>query len=268
MVIKNILGIELPENLDAIIIDYQWINVDIGCSKTKVFKLSHKENQTKNLYLKINTVGTGFNLENEKIILEWIGSKLPVPKVIYFSNQNGNEFLLQTEIKGKVAYEAKSSTQKRRNIRILAEGLKKIHELDYKDCPIKNSPEKFLKIGKERMLKGLVQTKEFDNRWNSLTPKSLYDQILRIKPSHFDYVFCHGDYCLPNIIINEGKLSGFIDWVYGGISDRYQDLAAVIWSIGFNFGEKWIKYFIQDYGLEELDYDRIKFHQMLSEFYA
>ena len=40
-----------------------------------------------------------------------------------------------------------------------------------------------------------------------------------------DVVFTHGDYCLPNVMILKGHLSGYIDWGYAGIGDRYLDKA-------------------------------------------
>ena len=37
-------------------------------------------------------------------------------------------------------------------------------------------------------------------------------------------VLLHGDYCLPNIVLNDWKFSGFIDVGNGGVGDRHIDL--------------------------------------------
>ncbi|GAA3333918.1 hypothetical protein GCM10020331_099850 [Ectobacillus funiculus] len=75
------------------------------------------------------------------------------------------------------------------------------------------------------------------------------------RPTNEDLVFTHGDYCLPNIIINEGKVSGFYRLGgRAGISDRYQDLALVIRSIAYNFWrESHSPFFLKTYGVTGLD---------------
>jgi aminoglycoside phosphotransferase len=200
-------------------------------------------------------------------MLNWIKDKLPVPEVVFFSTFEGKEFLLISEIEGKVSFETSSDEEKRHNIRILAEGLKKIHETELSDCPINNSPEKLIQIAKNNLEERKIDNIKFDKRWRKKTPEELLQEILEIKPEKYDFVLSHGDYCLPNILIKDGELNGFIDWAYGGINDRYFDFAAVAWSIGYNFGEEWIKYFFEDYGIEEIDWDKIKFFQMLNEFF-
>jgi len=255
---------KLPSELEKILMDYECTINTIGCSKTEVYKLV-KEDQT--LYLKINKPESIFNLAKEKTILKWIGSKLPAPDVIFYSMFEGKEYLLITEIEGKVSFEAKSDEEKRSAIRILAEGLRKIHSIDASDSPINNLPDNLIKLAKDRMEKKLVKSNNFDERWANMSVEELFEEVLRLKPDKYDLVFTHGDYCLPNIIVNDGKLSGFIDWLFAGTNDRYFDLAAVVWSIGFNFGAKWTKYFFEDYGLEDIDWDRIKFYQMLNEFF-
>ena len=68
-------------------------------------------------------------------------------------------------------------------------------------------------------------------------------------------------------MIQNGKLSGFIDWPWGGINDRYFDLAAVTWSIGYNYGEEWVEPFFELYGIKDIDWNKIHFYQMLNEFF-
>lgn len=48
--------------------------------------------------------------------------------------------------------------------------------------------------------------------------------------------FIHGDFCLPNILAKEGKISGFIDTEAAGIGDPWMDYAWCIWSLEYNLG--------------------------------
>ena len=258
------LGYNLPPDLEKILDKFDWSINNIGCSKTEVFKLANIE---ETLYLKVNKPDSVFNLESERILLNWLKNLLPVPEVIFYSKFEGKEFLLISEIEGRVSYEAKTDEEKRSNIRILADGLKRIHALDATKCPIDNSPDYMIQLAKDRMEKGLVRNNEFDERWKNRTAEELFKEILRLKPDKYDLVFSHGDYCLPNIIINNSKLSGFIDLIFAGINDRYFDLAAVAWSIGYNFGPEWVDYFFEDYGLTDIDWEKIRFFQMLNEFF-
>ena len=258
------LNYNFPPELEKILEKFDWSVITAGCSKTEIFKLS-KDDQT--LYLKVNKPDFIFNLENEKTILNWIKDKLPVPEVILFNNFEGKEFLLISEIEGKVSFETKSNEEKRLTIKILADGIKRIHAVDVEECPINYSPDILLQSAKDRIEKGLVKNNDFDERWKNKTVEELFDEILQLKPDNYELVFTHGDYCLPNIIINNGKLSGFIDLIFAGINDKYFDFAAIVWSIGYNFGSEWVKYFFEDYGLNNIDWDRIKFYQMLNDFF-
>jgi len=47
-------------------------------------------------------------------------------------------------------------------------------------------------------------------------------------------VLLHGDYCLPNIMLKDWELSGFIDLGEGGVGDRHYDLAWGLWTLHYN----------------------------------
>ena len=48
----------------------------------------------------------------------------------------------------------------------------------------------------------------------------------------------HGDYCLPNILVKNDKISGFVDLGNAGIGDPWMDYAWCIWSLEYNLGTK------------------------------
>lgn len=48
----------------------------------------------------------------------------------------------------------------------------------------------------------------------------------------------HGDYCLPNILVKNGKINGFVDLGSAGVGDPWRDYAWAIWSLEYNLGIK------------------------------
>jgi len=254
----------LPEELRKIVRGYSWEENTVGWSESKVFQLTKDQDI---LYLKINDVESIFNLEKEKTILNWLIGLLPVPEVVFFEKAKKIEFLLLSGVKGEVSHTSTTKEEKRRNITILAEGLKKIHSINPENCPINNNPDKLLELARRRLEKGKIDPNKFDKRWADKSPEEIFEEMEKIKPKKYDLVFSHGDYCLPNVLVKDNHLSGIIDWPYGGINDRYFDLAAVTWSIGYNYGEEWIELFFKEYGIKAIDWDRIHFYQLLNEFF-
>ena len=48
----------------------------------------------------------------------------------------------------------------------------------------------------------------------------------------------HGDFCLPNILVQDDKLIGYIDLGDACIGDPWMDYAWCIWSLEYNLGTK------------------------------
>lgn len=62
------------------------------------------------------------------------------------------------------------------------------------------------------------------------------------------HVLIHGDCCLPNVLVSQGRLSGLIDVGGAGLGDPRQDLAAGIWTLQYNFGQGFARDFLAAYG--------------------
>ena len=72
-------------------------------------------------------------------------------------------------------------------------------------------------------------------------------------------VLLHGDYCLPNILLNNWRFTGFIDVGGGGIGDRHIDLYWGCWSLQFNLKDRrWCSVFLDAYGRDAVDTEKIR----------
>lgn len=114
---------------------------------------------------------------------------------------------------------------------------------------------------------GLVDEDAFDEFRKGKRTAELYEELVRNQPAQDDEVFTHGDYCLPNVILSDSGVSGFIDWARGGVADRYRDLGIAARSIAYNLGEEYIPYFFEAYGLKTADKEKVEFFQLLDEFF-
>lgn len=116
--------------------------------------------------------------------------------------------------------------------------------------------------------KGLVRLNDLDECRRGWSLEMLIDKLQKSVPSIEDLVFTHGDYCLPNVIINEGLFSGFADLGRAGVADRHQGLIALaLRSLGRNFDSSYEKLFLKHYGLvDEFNQELIEFYNLLDEF--
>ena|SRR3989344_6175492 len=95
--------------------------------QSEVFKL-HTRNG--NYFLKV-----GLGLEKELKRLEWLQGKLPVPKIIGFSNTANKDALLLSAIEGKNLAALSKEWPAEKVVGELTETLHQFHAIDVKNCP-------------------------------------------------------------------------------------------------------------------------------------
>ena len=257
---------KLPKKIfDIIDPKYNWNPVDQGNSQSRIYFLKHQDKI--NLYLKINQKNLITNLEDEYHRLNWLEGRIPVPKTIAYMKESGLEYLLLTEIIGTPSFKFENDNKKA-IIKILANGLKIIHSIPIYNCPFDQSLDGQIIRVKEIINQKLVNTDNFDDERKGKNIDQLYSELIDTKPGSEDLVFTHGDYCLPNVLINDSKLSGFIDLGRSGIADRYQDLALCARSIKYNCNDpELISTFFEEYGLNTINDEKLRFYQLLDEFF-
>ncbi|MBV9865057.1 MAG: aminoglycoside 3'-phosphotransferase [Abitibacteriaceae bacterium] len=255
----------LPPALSKLVAGYSWQPVTGGRSGTTVFKL--QKSDSTDLYLKMNPCPENAALFEEKLRLDWIGNRLPVPSVRFFGEDEAREYLLLSAVPGVDATDSSLQGQMEQVVGVLAAGLRQIHALPIQNCPFDQRLEHRLEAARTRLLNGEVDESEFEGENRSRDAAQLYNELLSTAPESEDLVFTHGDFCLPNIIIHRGAISGFIDWGSAGIADKYQDLALAVRSLRHNFGAAWGPVFLREYGLDKPDRFKIEFYTLLDEFF-
>ncbi len=225
----------LPSAIADLCGNGRWQEITVGYSSNSVFRITSPKRPM--YYLKIATHPSDEILA-EKERLEWLHGRLPVPTVVAYTTDNQRSYLLISEIQGLMAYDERFTQNIPNIVRLLAQGLRMFHELDITDCPFDQSLSHKITLAQERMQAGLVNEADFDEKHKGMPTDELFNRLLESQPKTENIVFTHGDYCLPNILIDSSsmQLSGFIDLGRAGIADRYHDLALAGRSLAYNFG--------------------------------
>jgi aminoglycoside phosphotransferase len=239
----------------------------IGESGTSVYRLQAERIPPR--YLKIATEDAPRELHIERDKLAWLQGRLPVPQVLFFDEDTHAQYLLISAMEGVDASVLAEESDPLQLVMALAEGLRQIHAVPITECPFPRRLDFMFAEAYKNVEQRLVDEDDFDDERQGFTAEQLYEQLQMIRPRSEDLVFVHGDYCFPNILLQPDTLAitGFIDWSRGGIADRYQDLALVARSIVRNMDERWIAPFYEVYGLEKVDAQKIRFYQLLDEFF-
>jgi len=66
------------------------------------------------------------------------------------------------------------------------------------------------------------------------------------------HVLVHGDYCLPNVLVEHGELSALVDVGGAGLGEPTVDLAAGVWTLQYNYGPGLARTFLDAYGWEPM----------------
>lgn len=254
----------LPERLAAIAGDRSWQQITIGHSESSTFLLSGGE---RNLYLKTQSKRAEDRLREERDRLLWLAGKLPVPSVAAYEEDEEREWLLISEVPGVHAADPSWGGDVFALARALGEGLRRIHALAAADCPFDQRLDVKLTEAGRRTAAGLVDEADFDAIRRGQGAEALYETLLSSRPETEDVVFTHGDYCLPNVILQGGRVSGYIDWGRAGMADRYQDIALALRSLRYNFGAGHEEAFLAAYGMERADEEKVEYYQLLDEFF-
>jgi aminoglycoside 3'-phosphotransferase II len=237
---------------------------EIGRSAAAVFRLDAGKRPS--LFVKVEPTGAFEELPNEAQRLRWLGSHaIACPTVEREAREAGRNWLL---ISGLAGHDLASSPRlgPDRIVEIVARALRDLHRLDVATCPFDHRIDRRIEEVRARVEAGMVDESDFDGEREGRTARDLFEELLARRPEGEDLVVSHGDACLPNLIADQGRFSGFIDCGRLGVADRHQDLSLAGRSIRSNLGAPWAETFLRLYG-GSADPERLGFYQLLDEFF-
>lgn len=181
--------------------------------------------------------------DNEYSIVNWLNHCIPIPSIPVYYKQGGRAYTLMTKIAGDMLCTKENLANPEMMIKIVAMGMKMLWKMDVSECPFTTSRlDERLKAAEYNVVNGLVNVDNVEPETfgpkGFKNPKELLEWLKCNRPEE-DIVLTHGDFCLPNIFVKDGSISGFIDLGKMGPADRWQDIAIAIRSLEHNFNGKY-----------------------------
>lgn len=260
---------QIPHGIKSHLKKEKYTVDDVGKSESSLFLFS-------NQVLKIQKLDDEILREHK--IMNWLKGKLPVPEVLCFEKDETYAYLLMSKLPGKMSCSPDLLNHPEELISLLAEGLGQLWQVDISECPFNNRLDEKLKKAKERVEKGLVDIEDTEpdtfGEGGFKDPDELLQWLMAHRPEE-ELVFSHGDFCLPNIFISEGKVSGYLDLGRAGIADKWQDIALCYRSLVHNYHGKYANEGVKEADPELLfkrlgtspDWERIRYYILLDELF-
>ena len=136
----------------------------------------------------------------------------------------------------------------------LAQLLRTLHTENAANCPVPNRTGDYLATMRQNYNAGHFDLTPLFPHWQFQSP----EEAMHIAEETQKYLkadtLLHGDYCLPNIILDNWSFSSFIDLDNAGVGDRHIDLFWGMWSLRFNLKtDAYQERFLDAYGRETIE---------------
>lgn len=261
--------LHVPSKIKSLIADKPFTVDDVGMSGNQVLIFE-------DMVLKIED--DSIFMQKQVEMMQWLEGKVPVPQVLAFEVENEKSYLLMSRMDGEMSCDTYYLEHPQVLLEALASGLKMLWDVDIRECQRVRDVDVVLQEARMRVENHLVDTEDAEPETFCEGGFENPEQLLAWLESHrpsFEPVLSHGDFCLPNVFLKNGKITGFIDLGKTGVGDKWNDIALCYRSLKHNFtgtyGGKVYEDFNPDMLFEKLgvepDWEKIKFYLLLDELF-
>ncbi len=197
-------------------------------------------------------------LEKEAALTQFFHRKGLAAEVLAYESLDA-DWMLTRRLPGEDCLDAQYRADPLRLCDKTAELLRQLHEADFTGCPVPNHTADYLATARHNWAHHIWDDSLFPDNWGYASPEEAWAEIQRNGASLRCDTLLHGDYCLPNILLDNWKLSGFIDLDSGGVGDRHVDLFWGMWSLFFNLKtDRYRDRFLDAYGRDVICEDTFR----------
>ena len=224
---------------------------DSSCSKAaKVYYIDKDEG----FYLKKSPKGS---LAKEVAMTEFFHSKGLAPEVLAFESGDF-DWMLTKRALGEDCIHPMYLSDPQRLCDLTASLLRQLHDVDISGCPVNRTAD-YLATARENYKHQCYDIHLFPDNWGYATPEEAWAEIVANGDCLKADTLVHGDYCLPNILLDNWQFSSFIDLDTAGVSDRHIDLFWGMWSLNFNLKtDQYCERFLDVYGRDVIEPERFR----------
>ena len=206
-------------------------------------------------YLKLADAGTLFR---EAQMTRYFHGKGLGTEVLFYE-EYGRDVLITRAVRGEDLTHAMYLSEPERLAETTGTLLRELHEVSAFDCPVKDRMSEYFALAEENYHTGNYDGSHFPDSFGYRSAEEAWRVLVDGRAELTNEVLLHGDYCLPNIMLDNWKLSSFIDLGNAGVGDRHVDLFWGAWTLGFNLGtDKYRDIFFDAYGRDKIDFEKLK----------
>lgn len=193
------------------------------------------------------------NLRREVDATDYFFKKNLAPEVLAYVSEK-EDWILTAKVDGEDASSPVYLANPKRLCQVLAKSMRQLHSIEAADCPIVDNVDRYLEAVYKGYRQGNFEKKYLSSQQEGLGREEAFQRVQEFAPLLQKDRLIHGDFCLPNIILNDWQFQSFIDCDCGGMGDRHIDLYWALWSLKRNLGtDAYRDYFLDCYGRETID---------------
>ena len=255
---------------------HAWTPVTLGMSGARVWRVEG----TAPLYVKTTEHAqfgdTGESLIAEAARMTWFRSHgVPVPDVVDCDSDGQFAWLVTNAVHGRTAADPWAADRLDAVTDALADFAVSLHALPTDACPFDRSLAVTIPQAHRAAADGRLDLADLDAERAGWSPARLVAALDESSPVAEDLVVCHGDFCLPNVLLAPESLAvtGIIDLGRAGVADRHMDVALITRSIAHEMNEQYgaarADRFTARYETAAgvtIDPSKIGFYRLLDEF--